>query len=289
MKLTIHSLRSYVRGMRRGETYHGALYKLACKCREDGMDDSQAIRMVSALASGMTEREIPAREVQEAVRCAYTRPADSGGSPQRKHRPWPERDSTLVSMVCQIPGADDPWKSRMLPSTTDETLAALFGHLGDPLICIGRDRSHPEVRPLTQWIGQMEGMEFIVPSPFLGTQGINKSGQISSRCDNLVEHRMHLIVELDHAAAGVQRAVIRYLERKGALYGINLVAVVHSGGESYHAWFTTSGVSEAYVRDFFQLACRLGADPAMWTTCQWTRLPWGMRGGRTRQELMFFQ
>lgn len=289
MKLTVSSLRRALRSRMRRQSYHQTLYWMARLCVEDGLDQGQTTRLVTALADGMTEREIPDREILEAVRCAVAGGKDSGGSIQRRSRPWPERDSALVSMVCGIAGADDPWKSRMLPATTDETLVGLFGHLGDPLICTGRDRAHAEVRPLTQWIGQMEGMEFIVPNPFLGTLGLNKAGQKSTRCENLVDYRMHLVVEMDHATPGFQRAAIRYLERKGALYGINLVAVVHSGGESDHAWFTTTGVSEAYVRDFFQLACRLGADPAMWTPCQWTRLPWGMRDGAIRQELRLFQ
>jgi hypothetical protein len=109
-----------------------------------------------------------------------------------------------------------------------------------------------------------------------------KSGRERSvHCLGNTGARRYLVVEFDGGTLDEQAALIVYL---GTL--ASLVLVVFSGAKSLHAWFSVKGIAD--VEEFFVIACRLGADPATWTPCQFVRMPGGTRSGGARQRVYWF-
>lgn len=51
-----------------------------------------------------------------------------------------------------------------------------------------------------------------------------------------------------------------------------------------HGWFVVSGVPEEVVIEFFNEAVNLGADPKMWSRCQFSRMPCGTNNKTQRQQ-----
>lgn len=99
----------------------------------------------------------------------------------------------------------------------------------------------------------------------------------SGLCNDNTGPRRYLIIEGDPPEASEaefhkQAAILRHLGKFAPL-----VLVVDSSGKSFHGWFDCTGATEEQQREFFAYACTLGADPRMWTPCQFTRMPGGMR------------
>ena len=71
-----------------------------------------------------------------------------------------------------------------------------------------------------------------------------------------------------------------------------LVMLVHSGNRSVHGWFhIAAGADDAIgssLHGFMKLAVSLGADRAMWTPCQFARMPNGTRDNGRDQQVLFF-
>lgn len=63
-----------------------------------------------------------------------------------------------------------------------------------------------------------------------------------------------------------------------------LCLLVYSGSESVHGWYVTLRPWELMTE-----ATSLGADTALWSRSQFTRMPWGRHANGTRQKVVFFQ
>ena len=63
------------------------------------------------------------------------------------------------------------------------------------------------------------------------------------------------------------------VQETGSQPDLRVAMVVFSGNKSIHFWFSVKGQKAEYVEDFFNLAHCLGADPVMWNTWQFARMP----------------
>jgi hypothetical protein len=116
--------------------------------------------------------------------------------------------------------------------------------------------------------------------------GLNQEGKTSARCLDNTGPRRFLVVEQDSGTADEQAAIIMHLAEQAPL-----VLVVHSGGKSLHSWFVCGQQPESTLRQFFDAAVKLGADPAMWVRCQLARMPDGSRpqhGENVRQAVLYW-
>ena len=188
---------------------------------------------------------------------------------------------------------------------------------GNPLLCCSKHINSHETRALSSW-GDLNGHQFIVPSPMSSVWGKTKNDKQSQRCLENTGPRRFLVIEFDFKIIAGEAAekhnlvtenvhsldMSRMVERLNA-DGITVhdmcaaliehlaelmppALVVHSGGKSLHSWFFCAGIEENVVRRFMSHAVGLGADPYTWTPCQFVRMPGGIRNNGTRQNIVHF-
>jgi hypothetical protein len=166
--------------------------------------------------------------------------------------------------------------------TAAGVLRALFP---DPtmLLCLGPDPRRARTRLRDEWLPHAASHALIVPSPMTEERGITQSGRMSHRALSNTGPRRYLVVEQDRGSIDEQAAVILHLAEYAPL-----TLACSSGGKSIHAWFFVADESEEILRDFFTYAVALGADPQLWVRCQLARLPGGLRDGKIRQRLFYY-
>lgn len=163
----------------------------------------------------------------------------------------------------------------------DALVDALFP--GDPLLCVAGKLTRAKTAPREQWRGKLADLQFIVPSPMSAMRGLTQTGKSSARCLDNTGPRRFLVVEQDTGTPDEQARVLLHPAERAPL-----ALVVSSGGKSLHGWFYCEGASDNQQAKFFNLATKLGADPATWTPCQLVRLPEGRRDNGNRQSVIFF-
>ncbi len=273
-----------------GAGVHAWTYRVACEAARRGWSHSETAAYIVESAT----RHMPEREVRDAVtngfRAVSSEPIRGRLSwPSRykpKPKPWPAPDEALCRGVESDGfGLVDLWERspiRIEPGTPPHIiLAELFS--ADDLICAAVAREHPHVRPLTEWGEQIDRCRLIVPNVATARKGLTKDGRPSSRALSMFPNRSHLVIEFDSSSLDEQAARIRYLATKAPL-----AMAVFSGGKSLHAWFPCGGVSANPLREFFELACRLGADPAIWQRHQFVRLPEARREGTGARQSIYY-
>ncbi len=95
--------------------------------------------------------------------------------------------------------------------------------------------------------------------------------------------RRYVVVEFDEGTFDEHATILLHLSKY-----MPLVLCVHSGGKSLHGWFFRGAATDETFKKFFDYAVTLGADPAIWTACQWVRMPDGQRDNGNRQRIVFF-
>jgi hypothetical protein len=145
----------------------------------------------------------------------------------------------------------------------------------DDLLCIGEQKFDREVKPLSNWCGNVRYAQFISPNPF-------RSELWGRKNDNVLTRR-YLVTEMDIQPGGVwdlllqsyqlnsfdvQGGVISHLRELGIL---KLLSVVHSGRKSLHAYWLADA-DERVNLSFMQQAVSLGVDKAGWTISQFARI-----------------
>ncbi len=157
-------------------------------------------------------------------------------------------------------------------------------HVFDPndLVCAGPNVWSAEVRLLKEWATDAEHMQFVCPNPMRGRYAERRDGKRSVRCQDNVLTRRHLIAEFDtpHRTKEEQAKLLTVL---GSVMPLWLV--VDSGGKSLHGWFRVGGQSTRDIARFFAKCCLLGADPAMWNSASWVRMPGGLRQGTVSEPV----
>jgi hypothetical protein len=280
--------------------------------RRHQLSDEEIMRVLREGADTYT-RNVPDREVLHCFESAKRQFEKSGGIDDLK----PTAPRTIkpnlnrIDNIVRRCGSIDTLRNESpgnLNASTDEIVSALFEPPpGEPesWICAGLERNEATARTLSSWVnhdGWSDGYPtalnqyaFIVPNPLMGPWAINNEGRSSARCNNNIATRKYLIIECDITAyKGPIPTPWKPLIDKWDKVGITihdacaaillhlceyqpLVLVVNSAGKSLHGWFACHGREETELREFFEYARLLGADPPMWTPCQYTRMPGGRR------------
>jgi hypothetical protein len=148
----------------------------------------------------------------------------------------------------------------------------------DPLLCVGTSPYQFQ----TDSIGNLNPLNLyplIVPNPC--SKKLGKKSSVAHLPDKEVPddmwsahtkdntgERIHLVIEFDDSDKAHQCRSITFLRKF-----LPLVMVVYSAHKSLHAWYKVEGYDPDYVRDFFNLACVLGADKTLWGKHQFVRMP----------------
>ena len=247
------------------------------------------------------------RELWLALRDAY-----AIGEVRTASEPsFPVLDPTLRDSVCKSIVTEEELSSLAPPPTEERDpdfyLESLFGE-GNPLLCLAKTMSVAETKRRKDWLENLDGIQFIVPSPMSARTGFCKNSEREGpRTLDNTGPRKYLVVEFDLvekdkegkdtkdalfirsmmelgcSIRDISATLLAHLATRGPL-----VMVVSSGGKSLHGWFRVGDKADCQIRPFFEYACRLGADRRLWTACQLVRLPDGIRDNGAPQNVIFF-
>lgn len=197
----------------------------------------------------------------------------------------PERRKAIIDAASDI-GAAELWElspHRLLDDGPDAEALVDALYPAGSLLCVAGKLTQATTAPREQWRGKLAGLQFIVPSPMSAMRGLTQAGKSSARCLDNTGPRRFLVVEQDTGTPDEQARILLHLAERAPL-----ALVVSSGGKSLHGWFYCEGASDNQQARFFNLATKLGADPATWTPCQMVRLPEGRRDNGRQQSVLFF-
>lgn len=290
-----------------GQGVHSWLFRTARALHPFFRDKSE---LVSALAeaSSTCGREVPLREIQDAVRDSERCAGSSGAGKGSK---WPAKNyEQIEAIVADGPGLADLWELSPVRIETndpcpDAFIDALFP--GNPLLCVGRTNAVFATRAREVWRGQLSEHQLIVPSAMSAVHGTTKDSRRSQHTLDNTGPRQFLVVECDFSekdkegndtpdaplirqagevgmeVSDICAAVLVHLATKAPL-----ALVVHSGGKSLHGWFPCVGQPEEQLRRFMHYAVSIGGDLHTWTRSQFVRLPDGRRDNGRRQAVYYF-
>jgi hypothetical protein len=170
-------------------------------------------------------------------------------------------------------------------SYTERIIDALFPD--NPLLCVGRSKSDffPRNQTRSKLRGRLRHLAVIVPNPMTAPRGLTKDNppKESAHALAITGPRRFLVIEQDGGTIDEQAAILLHLAERAPL-----TLAVHSGGKSIHGWFFCASQSDKFLRRFMSYAVSLGADSALWTRSQFTRMPDGCRENGKRQTIFFF-
>jgi hypothetical protein len=264
-----------------GQGFHNWLFRAARALWKCGRDEND-IREILRNAAETCGRLVRRKEVEDAIRNAHVSAFQPGYIAQQA---WPavnhkEREIVITSGL----GVSDLWEispQRFDEENTEQIVDQLFP--GNPLLCCGKTKFSFDTKPRSQWRGELSKLQFIVPSVMVAWVGKTQEGKDSSHTKEKTGPRRFLVIEQDKGALDEQAAVLLHLAGKAPL-----VLVVFSGSKSIHGWFFANGQSEERLEKFMRYAVALGADRALWTKSQFTRMPDGTRDNGKRQTVYFF-
>jgi hypothetical protein len=273
-----------------------------------------AAEVAAELIRGNMPRRAKAGEIEEAIELAYnleSTPNLDRAPPQ--HLANPRLIEQVVAERFSGGSMLEELRRRSpfpIPDSTDQIVRTLFPP--DSLICVaGAIPEYALTAPLRNF-SKLDRKEFIVPSPMSDLHWIDKKGGTHKRGLANTGPRRFIVTDFDikkfgkrnnptiffdlikrWEAAGVSiqdaaAALICHLNELGG----PLAMVVYSGNVSLQAWWFCEGEDESIdgrMRAFFETAVILGADRAGWTTCQFFRMPGGLRSNTDRrQDVHFF-
>jgi len=271
---------------RAGEGVHLWLYRAARQLHAH-LPADEIVRLLENQVANCG-RHVPHNEIVSAVQnsLAYAWQPRGNAVPFKAAAKWPTvNGKQREAIVKDGGGLADFWE--LSPVRIDDNhpraeqiIDRLFP--GNPLLCCGQSQSEFDTRPREQWRGELTGLQFIVPSPMSKTEGTTKEGKPSKHCLDNTDARRFLIVEFDTGTLDEHSALLLHLATFAPL-----VCAVHSGNKSLHGWFYVHSQPKERVLKFFRYAVALGADPRMWTRCQFCRMPDGQRDNGARQTVFF--
>jgi hypothetical protein len=236
-------------------------------------------RILLTCAGWVTHRRIPDKEVLDAVAFGYGDVASTAG----KKYIWPEPQPSLIGEILgECDPICDPMQSTGLKPS--DVLGGLFERY--QIICIAMNKYDAEGRI---WPDDFDGFDvskyqFIVPNPLAALVGTNNAGDASVRCQNNILSRRYLVAEFDKEPDKANQAkLIGFLSET-----IPCAMVIDSGGKSLHGWFPVYDKTESEAAAFFAQAVTLGADQSIYDRAKLVRLPGGLRDGKIRQKILYF-
>lgn len=267
-------------------------------------------------AASLIRRSMPrkpkGREIEETLERAYDVDAVPKTDAVPNHRP---NLQLIENVVAERIGSKSAVKeleerSAAIPGSTDEILSALYP--AESLIYVGKDcERNGNTVALRDLKNKAKGFPWLIPNPMNAYYAIDADGVRHKRCMANTGPRRFIVCDIDIKAVDKKHgrptiyadlinrwqahgvtiqdaaaAIISYL----AEYG-QLAMVVYSGNISLQGWFFAEGEDESKdspLRDFFESAVVLGADPAGWTRCQLFRMPGGTHPNTGRRQTIHF-
>lgn len=275
--------------MRPGEGLHVDIFRAAIFMLEDGHDEATIFNFLRQAANRVLDRTIPDRELFGAIASAKAR-LNGGTTEGRK---WPPFDERLRNEIIANPGVTQEQlaiEGDRLPQDPSFYLGEMYRE--NDFVCIGETAYQftTHLRPVQQTLVAARACEYVNPSPMTAEFGITKDVDLtgnrraSAHCLDNCGPKTWQVVEFDHGTVAEHVALHWFLAKSAPL-----ALLVYSGGKSLHGWYNVRGRSEADVAAFFGSAVQLGADPKMWSRCQFSRLPAGRnsKNGRCQMVLLF--
>jgi hypothetical protein len=263
--------------------FHNWLFRAARALWKCGRDKNE-IRAVLENAAATCGRHVGDREISDAIRnsraTAFQAVSHFQALPRVNHERRNEimaKGETLIDLW-----EESPQRLEDNESHTEELISSLFP--GNPLLCCGKSPLSFATKTREEWHGQLARQSLIVPSPMTARTGKTLDGRTSAHSLANTGPRRYLVIEQDRGTIDEQAAILLHLAREQA----PMVIAVHSGKRSIHGWFACHTRSEEQLRAWMWTTVSLGADPALWTRSQFTRMPDGMRENRKRQRVYFF-
>ena len=255
---------------RHGEGVHNWLFRVARQFHHHYQDKTELARLLAAAVAGCG-RAVSHREIESAITssaaCAWQPDIQAGiCAPPPPSWPKPNREQ-IEAIIRDGGGLADLWEAASIriednAAHTEPVIDRLFP--GNPLLCCGASQSEFDTKPRAVWRGQLDKLQFIVPSPMSTVTGLTKNGRTSKHTLANTGSRRFLICEFDQGAADAHAALLLHLGQFAPL-----VCVVHSGGKSLHGWFFVAGQPDARWKSFsatqfpWALTARRGRAPSL--------------------------
>lgn len=257
-----------------GAGVHLWIFKAAHELRNQQVPPAEAIRIITA---NMSRAPGPADEVETAVDKVYS------GQTVRNPR-WsqfnPELRAAIVQAGPSLAELSEASPVRFDAPAADEVMRQLYQP--DDLLCCGWEKNRFDTRPFGDW-REFGSMRYVVPSPMRALRGKTQTGKLSAKANSNAGPRRFLVVEYDSGSTDEHSALAFHLAKFAPL-----VLCVFSGGKSLHSWFNVASWTEEAQTKFFNYAVSTGADRALWTISQFTRMPDGLHASGARQTVHFF-
>jgi hypothetical protein len=254
-----------------GRGLHHKMFVYARFKVEEGYSEEEIFDRLRDICNKM-DRPVPDREINGAIASAFAKALGIGG----RCVTWPSRDQEFRRGVLHHYRLNYSQLTAQIPPecSTADYLRWLYRE--DDLLCIGYTAFAFHTLPLRELLSshqQLSVGQFINPSPMSALIGVTADGKYSAHSSSNVGPRVYVVVEFDDDSWLEHAALLRFLATK-----LPLVMMVFSGGQSLHGWFKSADVAEHEVLGFYELAVRLGADPKLYSPCQFARLPMGRNG-----------
>ncbi len=277
--------KAVAQAMRTPGNFHAKVRMVASHLLRHTDDEEAVIECLYAAASKVKRRRMSRSEITNVVRWLKEGPGRSVPG-ERKARAPKERpvDPAFVAEVDAIGWSVEKMraKSEPVPESPSEVLASLYKD--DPWLCVGWRVHEFTSRRLSEWQSMdLSGYERVCPNPFREPFLTKEDGSTSFKCNELVHYRKYLIIEFDEGTHDQQATRLGWLGKR-----FPMVMVVDSGNTSLHGWFRADHASLTRQRLFFEVALSLGADRAMWTISQFSRLPAGTNAATGRKQEVVF-
>jgi hypothetical protein len=248
-------------------------------------EPAEIIELLQAATAGEAVKH---GEIERAVKNSKAVAWTPGQARQNAVRTptWPEVNAEQRGAILRDGGGlVDLWEASPVrfednEAHTEEIIDVLFP--GDPLLCCGKSDSSFDTKSREEWRGELTELQVIVPSPMTARLGLTQKGNESAHALSITGPRRFLVTEFDAGSVDEHAAILLHLAARGPL-----ALAVHSGGKSIHGWFYCAGQPEEKLRRFMEYAVAIGADPALWTLSQFTRMPDGTRDNSKRQTAFF--
>jgi hypothetical protein len=247
---------------------------------EDGHAETAVFSFLRHAADRVGDRSVPDREIQGAIRSAQERMA--GGvldSPR-----WPPFNNALRNEIVAHAGVTMEQlgaSSDSLPQDSWTYVSQLYRP--DDFVCLGATAYEFGTRKRDDWQAWLASYayEYINPQPMTAEFGLTKENKASAHCLDNCGPKVYQVIEFDFGAANEHAAILWHLAKTA-----RLVLITYSGGKSLHGWYNVRGWTDASTLSFFRSAVELGADPKMWSRCQFSRLPAGWNTKTKRQQVV---
>ena len=225
---------------------------------------------------------------------------------------WPKPDVQRIAEATEHGrGFDDLPARSPVPLNPAHTpmhyLQALFDPDSKSFICLAGDDPRTGETLQCDEIDPAARPVLVVPSLMNAREGVNQGGRLSKRCASMVSRRHYLVIETDFRPddPGAAPTPIGELMRDNPHLptppelsaavahhwldiGWPVALVLYSGGKSCHTWLATwQDDGDEQAAKMFAYAASLGADPALWTTCQLVRCPEGRREDGRDQPVLY--